>query len=99
MSVRKVNRRRSDGIQSLGSLMKMLRDAAVNSGGKVTSAAPTMEEWGVSFSIDNGLYWAGLNYAESEILFVRVFGVNRNRAQEIGFGSGQVSISNSQSWW
>jgi hypothetical protein len=99
MSVEKVNRRLSDGIQSLCSLVQMLREAAVNSGGQVTGAAPTMEDWGVSFTIDNGLYWAGLNYSESEILFLRVYGVNRNRAREIGFGSVQVWMPNSFSWW
>ena len=95
----KVNRRLSDGIQSLCSLVQMLREAAVNSGGQVTGAAPTMEDWGVSFTLDNGLYWAGLNYSESEILFLRVYGVNRNRARDIGFGSVQVWMPNSFSWW
>ena len=99
MSVEEVNRRLSDGVHSLGALMLMLREAAVNSGGKVTSAAPTMEDWGVSFTMGNGLYWNGLSYSESEILFLRVFGVNRNRAQEIGFGSVQVWIPNNYSWW
>ena len=99
MSVEEVNRRLSDGVHSLGALMLMLREAAVNSGGKVTSAAPTMEDWGVSFTMGNGLYWNSLSYSESEILFLRVFGVNRNRAQEIGFGSVQVWIPNNYSWW
>ena len=79
--------------------MLMLREAAVNFGGTVTSAAPTMEDWGVSFTIGNGLYWTGLSYSQSEILFFKVFGVNRNRAQEIGFGSVQAWIPNSYSWW
>jgi hypothetical protein len=99
MSVEKVNRRLSDGIQSLGGLMRMLREVAVNSGGKVISAAPTMEDWGVSFTIDNVLYWTGLSYSESEILLLGVCAVNRNRAQEIGFGSVQVGIPNTYSWW
>ena len=99
LSATKVNRRPSHGIHSLGALMVMLREAAVNFGGKVTSAAPTMEDWGVSFSIGNVLYWTGLNYSESEILLFKVFGVNRNRAQEIGFGSVQAWIPNSYSWW
>lgn len=94
----KVNRRLSDGIQSLAGLMRMLRKVAVNSGGKVISAAPTMENWGVSFTIDNVLYWTGLSYSESEILLLGVC-VNRNRAQEIGFGSVQVGIPNTYSWW
>jgi hypothetical protein len=97
--VKRVNRRLSDGIQSLGGLMQMLRDVAVNSGGKVISVAPAMEEWGVSFTIDNGLYWAGLSYSESEILSLRVCGVSRNLAQEIGFGSAQVGIPNTYLWW
>ena len=95
----KVNRRLRDGVHSLGALMLMLREAAVSSGGKVTSAAPTMDDWGVSFTLGNGLYWTGLNYSESEILFLRVFGVNRNRALEIGFGSVQAWVPNSYSWW
>jgi hypothetical protein len=99
MSVERVDRRCSDRIQSLGALMHMLREAAVNSGGKVTSAAPTIEDWGVSFTIGDALYWTGLSYFESEILFVRVFGVNRNRALEIGFGSVQGWIPNGYSWW
>jgi len=99
MSVETVNRRLSDGIQSLGGLMRMLREVAVNSGGKVISAAPTMEDWGVSFTIDNGLYWAGLSYSESEILLLRVCGVSRSLAQEIGFGSAQVGIPNTYLWW
>ena len=99
MSVGKVNRRHSDGIQSLTALLQMLRRAAISAGGEVTSAAPTMEDWGVSFTLGNGLYWTGLSYSESEILFLRVFGVNRNRAQKIGFGSVQAWIPNSYSWW
>lgn len=95
----KVNRRLSDGIQSLGGLLRMLRKVAVNSGGKVISAAPTMEDWGVSFTIDNVLYWTGLSYSESEILLLRVCGVNRSRAQKIGFGSVQIWIPNSYAWW
>lgn len=99
MSANQVNRRLSDGIHSLGALMLMLREAAVNFGGKVTSAAPTMEDWGVSFTIGNVLYWTGLSYSQSEILLFKIFGVNRNRAQEIGFGSVQAWIPNSYSWW
>jgi len=99
MSATRVNRRLSDGIHSLGALMLMLREAAVNFGGKVTSAAPTMEDWGVSFSIGNALYWTGLSYSQSEILLLKVLGVNRNRAQEIGFGSVQAWIPNNYSWW
>jgi len=79
--------------------MLMLREAAVNFRGKVTSAAPTMEDWGVSFTIGHGLYWTGLSYSESEILLFKVFGVNRNRAQEIGFGSVQAWNPNRYSWW
>ena len=90
MSANQVNRRLSDGIHSLGALMLMLREAAVNFGGKVTSAAPTMEDWGVSFTIGNVLYWTGLSYSQSEILLFKIFGVNRTRAQEIGFGSVQA---------
>jgi len=78
--------------------MVMLREAAVNFGGKVTSAAPTMEDWGVSFSIGNVLYWTGLSYSQSEILLLKVFGVNGNRAQEIGF-VGASLVPNSYSWW
>ena len=99
MSATRVNRRLSDGIHSLGALMLMLREAAVNFRGKVTSAAPTMEDWGVSFTIGHGLYWTGLSYSESEILLFKVFGVNRNRAQEIGFGSVQAWNPNRYSWW
>jgi hypothetical protein len=99
MSVGKMNRRLRDGIHSLGALMQMLREAAISAGGEVTSAAPTMEDWGVSFTLGNGLYWTGLSYSESEILFLRVFGVNRNRALEIGFGSVQPWIPNSYAWW
>jgi hypothetical protein len=99
MSVEKVNRRRRDGVHSLAALLQMLRLAAISAGGEVTNAAPTMEDWGVSFTLGNGLYWTGLSYSESEILFLRVFGVNRNRALEIGFGSVQAWIPNSYSWW
>src|SRR5579862_3698840 len=93
-----VERRRSDGIQSLGALMQMLRQAAVSTGGKVISAAPTMDDWGVSFTLDHGLYWTGLSYSESEVLFLRVFGVNWNGSQEIGFSSVRGPMPNSQPW-
>ena len=99
MSAEKVNRRRRDGVHSLAALLLMLRRAAISAGGEVTSAAPTMEDWGVSFTIGNGLYWTGLSYSESEILFLRVFGVNRKSALEIGFGSVQAWIPNNYSWW
>ena len=99
MRATKVNRRPSHGIHSLGALMVMLREAAINFGGKVTSAAPTMENWGVLFTIGNVLYWIGLSYSQSEILFLKVFGVNRNRAQEIGFGSVQAWIPDRHSSW
>src|SRR5580692_7444366 len=72
-SVGKANRRHSDGIHSLAALLQMLRQAAISAGGEVTSAAPTMEDWGVSFTLGHGLYWTGLSYSESEILFLRVF--------------------------
>ena len=88
--MKKVNRRPSGGVQSLGSLIQTLREAAILSGGEVTSAAPTTDEWGVSFTSGNGLYWAGLNYSESEILLFRACGVNKDGAPDIGFGSVQV---------
>jgi hypothetical protein len=98
-SVGKANRRHSDGIHSPAALLHMLRQAAISAGGDVTSAAPTMEDWGVSFTIGDRLYWTGLSYSESEILFLRVFGVNWNGGQEIGFRSEQGRIPNDQSWW
>ncbi len=86
--MKKVNRRPSGGVQSLGSLIQMLREAAILSGGEVTSAAPTTDEWGVSFTSGNGLYWAGWNYSESEFTFQ---GLRReDGAPDIGFGSVQV---------
>ena len=99
MNMETVDRRRSDGIQSLAALLQMLRQAAISAGAEVTSAAPTLEDWGVSFTNANALYWTGLSYSESEILFLRVFGVNRNRALEIGFGSVQFWKPDSYSWW
>ena len=90
----KVDRRGNDGVHSLAAIMQMLRNAALDSGGKVTGAAPTMEEWGVSFTIGNGIYWTGLNYDESEVLLFRASGVDRNGAQQIGSGSVQVLIPN-----
>ena len=90
----KVDRRGNDGVHSLAAIMQMLRNAALDSGGKVTGAAPTMEEWGVSFTIGNGIYWTGLNYDESEVLLFRACGHTRNRAQENGSAPVRVSMPN-----
>jgi hypothetical protein len=96
MTVKKINQRLNGGVQSLGCVMQMLREAAVKSGGKVTSAAPTMEDWGVTFTIGNGLFWTGLNYSESETLIFMALGADRNRAEEIGIGAAQVRMPNKQ---
>ena len=96
ISVEQVNRRHSDGIQSLAALQQMLRQAAISAKGKVTSAAPMIDKWGVSFTIGNGLYWTGLNYSKSETLIFRALGADRNRAEEIGIGTAQARIPNKQ---
>ncbi len=101
MSVEKVTWQLSDGVRSLVALMQMLREAAANRGGKGIAPGASKEEWGVSFQIGKGQYWTCLRYSEPEVLHFAAHGINKNRAEEIGFGSVEIwkSKENSYSWW
>jgi hypothetical protein len=86
MSVEKVNWQLTEGIRSLVALVQMVREAAVNCGAESTTLGGAMDFCGHNFTIRKRWYWTGIYYSEPETLQFEASGVNRNRAEKIGFG-------------
>jgi hypothetical protein len=87
MSLEKVNRQLLEGVRSLVALVQMVAEAAVNCGARRAEAVAAMDFCGYNFTIRNRECWTGISYSEPQILQFEAYGVSRNHAAKMGFGS------------
>jgi len=87
MAVEKVNWELTEGIRSMAALVQMVREAAVNCGAERTEAGGAMDFCGHNFTVAGRVYWMGIIYSQPQYLQFEAFGVKKNIAEKIGFGT------------
>ena len=87
MSVDKVTWQLTDGVRSLVYLKQMLYEAVSNFGCEEIGQVGAQETCGWSFVKGKVLYNVAMKYSEPGILHFKACGVNKSRAEQIGYGS------------
>jgi hypothetical protein len=86
------------GVQSLVSLIAMLREAKVAAKVRETKAAASGENVGGYFYVDDTECWSGIYYAKPQILTFEAYKVNKAGAEAVGFGQVRVQSKGAFKW-
>jgi hypothetical protein len=98
MSVDKVTWQLTDGVRSLVYLKRMLYEAVSNSVCEQIGQNTGMETCGWAFFKDKVQYNIAMKYSEPGILHFKAYGVNKSRAEQIGYGSVELWETNRYAW-